>query len=270
MNAVRAVSNHNLRIGNFGKNVDSNLTKDNLTYSIGDATPYDSIKRLRNEVGEQRDQLGVKPLRSDSIPAVEVIVGASKEFFEGKTPEQIRKFFADQFNWLQKEYAGKGEMVSAVVHMDEPGAAPHMQAVFAPIQTKKTKQKVEYGGKEVMAPTFTAREFVGNIPDLVAVRKSQYDTLGKKYGLKQGESYDENTNPEKRRVDRMTLKEYKAHQAKKDKEAIEMLKDFDVEVLRTMAVDIASKQKVMKKLDGLNADDLATFIVKSQQTNKPK
>lgn len=265
MSAVRAASNHNLRLGNFGKNVDSELTKDNLTYSIGDATPYDSIKRLWEEVGEQREQLGVRKLRDDTNRAVEVIVGASAEFFDGKTPNETKQFFIDQLNWLKKEYAGKGEMVSAVVHMDEPGAAPHMQAIFAPIQNKPTKIA---GGTIVNSPTFSADFMVGNRKDLVAARTSQYEALGDKWGLERGRKYDVTTDPDKRRRDRQSLKEFKAEEARRDKEAIEMLKQFDVDVLKTMAVDIASKQKALKKLDGLDVDELATFIVENQK--KPK
>lgn len=260
MDGVRAASNHNLRLGNFGKNVDSELTKDNLTYSIGDATPYDSIKRLWKEVGEQREQLGVRKLRDDTNKAVEVIVGASAEFFEDKTPAQIKEFFIDQLNWLNKEYAGKGEMVSAVVHMDEPGAAPHMQAIFAPIQNRPHKIN---STDHVNSPTFSADYMVGNRGDLIATRTSQAKALGEKWGLERGEQYDVSTDPEKRRRDRQSLKEFKAEQARLDKETLEMLKEFDVDTLKTMATDIASKQKVYKKLDGLTADDLANFIVKN-------
>ena len=268
MNGVRAASNHNLRIGNFGKNVDSELTKDNLTYSIGDATPYDSIKRLWEEVGEQREQLGVRKLRDDTNRAVEVIVGASAEFFEDKTPNETKQFFIDQLNWLKKEYAGKGEMVSAVVHMDEPAAAPHMQAIFAPIQNKPTKIA---GGTIVNSPTFSADFMVGNRKDLVAARTSQYEALGDKWGLERGRKYDENTDPEKKKQHKMSNKEFQAAR----NQAVEMLKHFDIDALKLQATHFAqqikldkSKKDVMNKIEDAFAandkDALAKIIVKNQ------
>lgn len=269
MNGVRAASNHNLRLGNFGKNVDSELTKDNFSYSINDATPYENIKRLWEEVGEQREQLGAKKLRSDTNRAVEVIVGASADFFKDKDPKQTRAFFADQLNWLKKEYAGKGTLVHAIVHLDEPTAAPHMQAIFAPIKNKATKVK---GGKEVVAPTFSAKEFMGNPTDLIAARTSQYEALGDKWGLKRGTQYDENTDPQQKILDGMPLKEFKVAM---DKQAIEMLKHFDIDALKQMAINFTNeikftkyKEGVMKKIDAAFAendkDAMAQIIVKNQ------
>jgi len=272
MDGVRAASNHNLRLGNFGKNVDSDLTKDNLSVGIGDATPYDSIKRLWKEVGEQREQLGVKKLREDTNRAVEIIVGASSEFFEDLTRKQKVEFFQDQLAWLQKEYADKGQLVSAVVHFDEPAAAPHLQAIFAPI----IKKSASIGkGKEVMAPTFSAKEMLGNPDDLRDARTRQHLALGKKWGLARGKQYTESTDPEQVKQDKLKLKEFKAARD----EAVEMLKHFDIDALRQTALHYAahlkpnkSKAAVMNKIEKAFAqndkDALASIIVKNQ--NKPK
>jgi len=260
---VKATSNHNLRIGNFGKNVDSDLTADNLSYSIGDATPYDSIRRLWKEVGEQREQLGAIPLRNTTNKAVEIIVGASSEFFDNLSPKQTKQFFIDQMNWLRKEYAGKGTLVSAVVHMDEPAAAPHMQAVFAPIKNKATKIK---GGKEVVAPTFTAKEMLGDPTALRLARDNQFKALGEKWGLKQGERYDDNTDPEKVKRDKMTLQEFKKHQDA----AMEMLMHFDIDALRQTAIRYATSQNALNKINNAYADNDKEALAKSIVTNQNK
>lgn len=205
MDGVRAASNHNLRLGNYGNNVDKELSANNIEL-VSSASPADDIEQLWKDVAKQREALGVRKLRESTNRAVEMIVGASADFFKDKDAAQTEEFFRDQLAWLKEQYGSSSQIVHAVVHLDEPGAAPHLQVLFAPVVYKlesKANKKV------VNAPTFSADYMVGNRKDFQQARTSQYEALGAKWGLQRGTKYTENTDPEQIKQDKANLKKFK-------------------------------------------------------------
>lgn len=69
-------------------------------------------------------------VRKDSVTAVEVLITASPEFFEGKKPREVKEFFDYALEFM-KEKQDAGTYVSAVVHVDEK--TPHMHLIFVPL-----------------------------------------------------------------------------------------------------------------------------------------
>jgi len=68
--------------------------------------------------------------RKDSVRFVDTLITASPDFFKGKKREQIKAFFQTATDFLSRKI-GKGNIFTAVVHMDEK--TPHMHLCFTPI-----------------------------------------------------------------------------------------------------------------------------------------
>ena len=69
-------------------------------------------------------------VRKDSVTAVEVLITASPEFFEGKKPRQVKEFFDHALEFM-KAKQNAATYISAVVHVDEK--TPHMHLIFVPL-----------------------------------------------------------------------------------------------------------------------------------------
>ena len=69
-------------------------------------------------------------VRKDSVTAVEALVTASPEFFEGKKPREVKEFFDHALEFM-KQKQDTATYISAVVHVDEK--TPHMHLIFVPL-----------------------------------------------------------------------------------------------------------------------------------------
>ena len=102
--------------------IDTGRSKDNFHIVVPD-TSY------RREVDSRIKTAGCRT-RKDNVRFVDTLITASPEFFHGKKPEVIRAFFQCAVDFLSRKI-GKGNIFSAVVHMDEK--TPHMHLCFTPI-----------------------------------------------------------------------------------------------------------------------------------------
>jgi len=69
-------------------------------------------------------------VRKDSVTAVEVLITASPEFFDGKKPREVKEFFDHALEFM-KSKQDETTYISAVVHVDEK--TPHMHLCFVPL-----------------------------------------------------------------------------------------------------------------------------------------
>ena len=69
-------------------------------------------------------------VRKDSVTAVEVLITASPEFFNGKKPREVKEFFDHALEFM-KAKQDAATYISAVVHVDEK--TPHMHLIFVPL-----------------------------------------------------------------------------------------------------------------------------------------
>ena len=110
-------------------------------------------------------------VRKDSVTAVEALITASPEFFEGKSRKEIREFFARAVEFMKSKQDPE-TYISAVVHVDEE--TPHMHFCFVPITPD---------GR------LSAKEIIGNKKHLTKWQDEFWSYMVKKYpDLERGES----------------------------------------------------------------------------------
>ena len=110
-------------------------------------------------------------VRKDSVTAVEVLITASPEFFEGKSRKEIREFFEYAVDFM-KSKQNPDTYISAVVHVDEK--TPHMHLCFVPITPD---------GR------LSAKEIIGNKKRLTKWQDEFWSYMVKKYpDFERGES----------------------------------------------------------------------------------
>lgn len=84
---------------------------------------------LRTAIKDRLAKAGVEPKRKDAVLCSEFILTASPEFFEGKTPAEVRAWADGQTEFLRNRYGSN--FVQAVLHMDE--TTPHVHGMIVPI-----------------------------------------------------------------------------------------------------------------------------------------
>lgn len=108
-----------------------------------------------------------KRIRSDSVPAVEVLLTASPEFFRPRDFEKESAWIRENVFWLESTF-GKDNVVQAVLHLDE--TTPHLQCVVFP-RTKDGR--------------LSARDVMGG-PKELSLLQSSYAMRMSKFGLVRG------------------------------------------------------------------------------------
>ena len=102
-------------------------------------------RKYRAEAEKQIAAAGCRT-RSDSVRVVEALVTASPEFFKGKKKSEVKAYFTEALDFIQK-YQSKDTIISAVVHMDEK--TPHMHLCFVPLtEDKRLSAKDIIGNKK--------------------------------------------------------------------------------------------------------------------------
>ncbi len=83
----------------------------------------------KREVNQKIKEAGCR-VRKDSIRMVETLITASPELMNAFDEQERHEYFERALEFMQ-EKVGTGNIISAVVHMDEK--TPHMHLVFCPI-----------------------------------------------------------------------------------------------------------------------------------------
>ena len=152
----------------YASNPDVDTSRSHLNFHL--VTPQ---RKYRAEAEKQIAEAGCRT-RSDSVRVVEALVTASPEFFKGKKKAEVRVYFTEALNFIEK-YQAKDTIISAVVHMDEK--TPHMHLCFVPL--------TEDG-------RLSAKEIVGNKKKLTQWQDRFWEHMVKKYpDLERGESASE-------------------------------------------------------------------------------
>lgn len=130
-------------------------------------------RKYRAEAEKQIAAAGCRT-RSDSVRVVEALVTASPEFFKSKKRSEVKAYFTEALDFIQK-HQSKDTIISAVVHMDEK--TPHMHLCFVPLTEDKR---------------LSAKEIVGNKKKLTWWQDEFWKHMVKKYpDLERGESASE-------------------------------------------------------------------------------
>ena len=155
------IESHNERTKEkYASNPDIDTSRSHLNFHL--VSPE---RKYRAEAEKQIAEAGCRT-RSDSVRVVEVLVTASPEFFKGKKKAEVRAYFNEALDFIQR-HQSKDTIISAVVHMDEK--TPHMHLCFVPLtEDKRLSAKEIVGNKKKL--TWWQDEFwkhmVGKYPDL--------------------------------------------------------------------------------------------------------
>ncbi len=158
---IGRIESHNERTKEkYASNPDIDTSRSHLNFQL--VFPE---RKYRAEAEKQIAEAGCRT-RSDSVRVVEVLVTASPEFFKGKKKAEVRAYFNEALDFMQK-HQSKDTIISAVVHMDEK--TPHMHLCFVPLtEDKRLSAKEIVGNKKKL--TWWQDEFwkhmVGKYPDL--------------------------------------------------------------------------------------------------------
>lgn len=163
------IESHNERTKEkYASNPDVDTSRSHLNFHL--VTPQ---RKYRAEAEKQIAEAGCRT-RSDSVRVVEALVTASPEFFKGKKKSEVKAYFTEALDFIQK-HQSKDTIISAVVHMDEK--TPHMHLCFVPLTEDKR---------------LSAKEIVGNKKKLTWWQDEFWKHMVKKYpDLERGESASE-------------------------------------------------------------------------------
>ena len=163
------IESHNERTKEkYASNPDIDTTRSHLNFHL--VTPE---RKYRAESEKQIAEAGCRT-RSDSVRVVEALVTASPEFFKDKKKSEVKAYFTEALDFIQK-HQSKDTIISAVVHMDEK--TPHMHLCFVPLTEDKR---------------LSAKEIVGNKKKLTWWQDEFWKHMVKKYpDLERGESVSE-------------------------------------------------------------------------------
>jgi hypothetical protein len=135
------------KLKSFG-NVGGSLSH---TYRTRETTNADPDRAATNEHSHNspaevmqalRDRLPDK-YRKDAVIGLEYFVGASPQWFDGKTREQQDSYFRESIDWLEKRH-GKENVVGWSIHRDE--TSPHLVAYVVPMSDRGTLNAKQWTG----------------------------------------------------------------------------------------------------------------------------
>ncbi|MGI5936999.1 MAG: MobV family relaxase, partial [Oscillospiraceae bacterium] len=149
----------------YASNPDIDITRSKNNFHI-----IQPEQKYRREINDRIKAAGCR-IRKDSTMFVDTLITASPEFFEGRNKKEIKAFFAEAVDFMERKI-GKGNIFSAVVHMDEK--TPHLHLCFTPI--------TEDG-------RLSAKEILGNRAQLSKWQDEFHAHMKKQFPiLKRGES----------------------------------------------------------------------------------
>jgi len=202
-------------------NKDIDVSKIHLNIS-NEADAYSEIKNRIKEINETRKSKGARSLRSDTVVAVEVLLGASGEFWDSASEDERLEWLDTNLTWLNEHYKGSGKVVRWDYHLDETN--PHLHAIIIP-ETTDPKG----------LPTLSAKKMVGTSRDLEQARTSHAEA-NKVFGLERGVKWSDMASE---RTPNLPLKELK-------RQTIDKLKDNDF-----LDDEIQDKLKDLETLESL-------------------
>lgn len=231
---VSGANNHNQRLNvDDCKGVDWSKTKDNI--HIGATDPMTQIKKVW-------EKHGIKP-RKNAVMANEYVLHASPEFFEGKSPREVKEWAKENLEFLKDKH-GDG-LISFDLHLDE--SSPHIHAIVTPIY-ENSKGQMKLSAKHYFDKLV--------LPQL----QTDYAKSMEKFGLERG--------IEGSRAKHKTIKQYGAELDRVLIKAKAQSKDAiqDFKKMQEMKPSIFNFKAHFSKAKAI-VKDLARKIVKLQKLN---
>lgn len=156
-NTIAGLVGHHLRIA--GSKIDNvDLSRSHLNVVIG---AHD--RQSFNKAVQARIETCTRKPRPDANKVVEVLMGASPEFFEGKSYDEQKAYLADCVDFA-KQFFGDANVIGAYMHFDEK--TPHVSVMAVPIETSMRKTKKQ----EREVTTLNASHYLGGAAQMVQLQ----------------------------------------------------------------------------------------------------
>lgn len=142
--AIKGIQIHNQREKESQTNPDIDETKLHLNYDLVNSEPIDYNEKV-NAMIEEGVTTG-RAIRKDAVRVASFLVTSDKEFFDGLSVNEEKRFFKTAYQYLADEY-GKDNIAYAAVHKDEK--TPHMHVGFVPITEDGRLSAKDFFGKRL-------------------------------------------------------------------------------------------------------------------------
>lgn len=246
LEANRTVEQHEKGLDFDKSDIDWNKTRDNI-FLIQTEQWNKEITKVTKQIESETG----KKTRKDAVVLLDGLFTASPEFFEGKTTQEIKKYFEDCLDFYVKEYCQGDEtrVLNAVIHLDE--ATPHMQVASIPVYTSESGNRLN------------AKIIMGNKTDYRKRQDRFFDAVSCKYGLERGEpasAVNDKVHTTKREwqaaTQEETIEKNNKVLAEQKKEYIDTQKKLQdtADKIDLLTTEVVENLKVNKVPDILNRD----------------
>ena len=246
LEANRTVEQHEKGLDFDKSDIDWNKTRDNIFL-----IQTEHWNKAITKVTKQIESKTGKKTRKDAVVLLDGLFTASPEFFEGKTTQEIKKYFEDCLDFYVKEYCQGDEtrVLNAVIHLDE--ATPHMQVASIPVYTSESGNRLN------------AKIIMGNKTDYRKRQDRFFDAVSCKYGLERGEpasAVNDKVHTTKREwqaaTQEETIEKNNKVLAEQKKEYIDTQKKLQdtADKIDLLTTEVVENLKVNKVSDILNRD----------------
>ena len=246
LEANRTVEQHEKGLDFDKSDIDWNKTRDNI-FLIQTEHWNKAITKVTKQIESETG----KKTRKDAVVLLDGLFTASPEFFEGKTTQEIKKYFEDCLDFYVKEYCQGDEtrVLNAVIHLDE--ATPHMQVASIPVYTSESGNRLN------------AKIIMGNKTDYRKRQDRFFDAVSCKYGLERGEpasAVNDKVHTTKREwqaaTQEETIEKNNKVLAEQKKEYIDTQKKLQdtADKIDLLTTEVVDNLKVNKVSDILNRD----------------
>lgn len=246
LEANRTVEQHEKGLEFDKSDIDWGKTDDNIFLVQTEQWNREITKVIKRIETETR-----KKTRKDAVVLLDGLFTASPEFFEGKTTQEIKKYFEDCLEFYVKEFCqgDKTRVLNAVIHLDE--ATPHMQVASIPVYTSESGNRLN------------AKIIMGNKTDYRKRQDRFFDAVSCKYGLERGEptsAVNDKVHTKKREwqaaTQEETIEKNNKVLAEQKKEYIDTQKKLQdtADKIDLLTTEVVDNLKVNKVSDILNRD----------------
>ena len=246
LEANRTVEQHEKGLDFDKSDIDWNKTRDNI-FLIQTEHWNKAITKVTKQIESETG----KKTRKDAVVLLDGLFTASPEFFEGKTTQEIKKYFEDCLDFYVREYCQGDEtrVLNAVIHLDE--ATPHMQIASIPVYTSESGNRLN------------AKIIMGNKTDYRKRQDRFFDAVSCKYGLERGEpasAVNDKVHTTKREwqaaTQEETIEKNNKVLAEQKKEYIDTQKKLQdtADKIDLLTTEVVDNLKVNKVPDILNRD----------------
>ena len=219
-------------------NPDIDRNRSSLNYSLTDNRTMNYNKLIDERL--KQAYKGKKAIRKDAVRMCEMLFTSDGEFFSRISGQEQRQFFIDCFEFAAQRY-GRENIIAATVHLDE--ATPHLHLDFVPLTPD---------GR------LSAKEVLGNRPQLQQLQDDFFSAVSSKYGLERGQRADIENKERPRK--HLETAEYKEKIAKERTQRAEQA----IQSANQRIQEVEQEQRTAEQ----HLQDLKGKVLKAEEVNR--